>query len=385
MVIAGGRVLLPSQGLVACEVRIADGLIAEIGSSVSRAGADVMEAEGVCVLPGIVDIHGDAFERQIMPRPGARFPLDLAFLETDRQLCANGITTAYHALTVSWEPGLRSLAEAERTIEALDRLEPYLGADTRLHIRWETFAIDEAPAVINWLGRARRPLLAFNDHTTTSIEGLRKPVKMKGSAERAGLTSEDYEVALRRAWDRRDEVEDAVKAVAAMARAMGAPMLSHDDMTPDMRRAFRSMGARVAEFPMNWETLVEAGDSGDDIVLGAPNVVRGGSHNGAIGAADAILAGRCSVLASDYYYPALAAAAFKLSAMDGMDLQSAWALVSENPARACGLDDRGTIAVGRRADLVLVSTDERNLPRVRATFRAGALVFSDCHRTFARA
>jgi len=120
-------------------------------------------------------------------------------------------------------------------------------------------------------------------------------------------------------------------------------------------------------------------------VLGAPNVARGGSHNGAIGAADAVLAGRCTVLASDYYYPALMTAAFRIAGMEGMTLEQAWALVSTNAARACGLADRGTIAAGKRADVLIVDVDGDRPPNVRMTIRGGTPVFTNCHRTFALA
>jgi alpha-D-ribose 1-methylphosphonate 5-triphosphate diphosphatase len=126
---------------------------------------------GCLVLPGIVDIHGDAFERQIMPRPKTVFPLEIALLETDRQLAANGITTAYHGITVSWEPGLRSLEQAMRIIGALDLLEQQFLVEHRLHIRWETFALDEM-ARCKRSSRARKSrLLAFNDHTGADPHG----------------------------------------------------------------------------------------------------------------------------------------------------------------------------------------------------------------------
>ena len=325
------------------------------------------------MLPGIVDIHGDAFERQIMPRPRTLFPLDLALLETDRQLAANGITTAYHGITVSWEPGLRSLEQAMRIIAALDALEHEFHVDHRLHIRWETFAVDEAYAVEALFARARKPLLAFNDHTSMSLSGTRKDIKLRGSAERAMVDMDTYRTLLDAAGERRDEVEATVLRLSRAARDGNVPMLSHDDCTAGMREAYRKLGVSIAEFPMNRETLEEAAASQDHIVLGSPNIVRGGSHNGAIGAEDAVRRSMCTILASDYYYPAPLAAALSLAARGVLPLEQAWDLVSGAPARACGLSDRGSIAEGKRADLIVLDEARR---RPSAVIAAGRPVYA---------
>jgi alpha-D-ribose 1-methylphosphonate 5-triphosphate diphosphatase len=151
-------------------------------------------------------------------------------------------------------------------------------------------------------------------------------------------------------------------------------MLSHDDESPDMRRAFRSQGVGIAEFPINEETAREAADGGDFIVFGAPNVVRGGSHTGWTKAADMIAKGLCSILASDYYYPAPLLAAFRLAADGVLPLPEAWDLISLTPARAAGLFDRGILAAGVRADIILVDDELPLRPRIVAVIAAGRLV-----------
>ena len=152
-------------------------------------------------------------------------------------------------------------------------------------------------------------------------------------------------------------------------------MLSHDDASPEQRRWFRALGCRLAEFPTTVETAQEAASQGDDIVLGAPNVVRGGSHTGWIDATEMIGRGLCSVLASDYYYPAPLLAAFALAQRGVLPFARAWALVSQAPAEAVRLDDRGRIAPGRRADLILVDASAAGQqPRVVATIVAGRVV-----------
>jgi alpha-D-ribose 1-methylphosphonate 5-triphosphate diphosphatase len=151
-------------------------------------------------------------------------------------------------------------------------------------------------------------------------------------------------------------------------------MLSHDDESPAIRQAFRAQGVAIAEFPVNEETARDAAEASDFIVFGAPNVVRGGSHTGWTKASDMIAKGLCSVLASDYYYPAPLLAAFRLAADGVLPLAAAWQLISSAPARAAGLADRGMLAAGQRADIVLVDDSVPLRPRVVAVIAAGRLV-----------
>src|SRR5207302_2990135 len=149
----------------------------DIGQDGHIAGLDLaasavrrIDANGLLVLPGIVDIHGDAFERQMMPRPGVGFDLDIALLDSDRQVLANGITTVFHGVTWSWEPGLRGPENARMMLEGIERLRPRLGADTRFHLRHETFNLDAEPEIMRWLAGRRIGLMAFNDHMLITDE-----------------------------------------------------------------------------------------------------------------------------------------------------------------------------------------------------------------------
>jgi alpha-D-ribose 1-methylphosphonate 5-triphosphate diphosphatase len=193
-------------------------------------------------------------------------------------------------------------------------------------------------------------------------------------AARAGLTVDDFMALVERLRACADEVPTSIARLAGAARANGVPLLSHDDMSPDQRQWFRALDCRLAEFPTTIETAEEATRGGDDVVLGAPNVVRGGSHIGWIGAADMIARGFCTILASDYYYPAPLLAAFRLAADGILPLESAWTYVSERPAKAAGLKDRGTIAPGHRADLIVVDAGDGLRPKVTATISNGRIV-----------
>ncbi|WGS01154.1 alpha-D-ribose 1-methylphosphonate 5-triphosphate diphosphatase [Bradyrhizobium sp. ISRA443] len=364
--IEGGRALIDGA-FVETSLRTAGRDIASLDAEQGRA-AFHLDANGLLMLPGIVDLHGDAFERQMMPRPGVDFPTDVALVDSDRQAIANGITTVFHGTTWSWEPGLRSADNARKLLDTIEALRPQLAADTRFHLRHETHNLDAEAEITQWLAEGRIDLFAFNDHSNV------KPNKRNQLADRAGLSVEAINEMLDRVVARRPDVPTSIARLAAAARAAGIRMLSHDDSSPAMRREFRALGAAIAEFPINEETARDAAAAGDFIVFGAPNVVRGGSHTGWTKASDMIAKGLCSVLASDYYYPAQLLAAFRLAADGTLPLAKAWDLISSAPARAAGLDDRGVLATGRRADIVLVDDMMPLRPRIVAVIAAGRLV-----------
>ncbi|MEM9197197.1 MAG: alpha-D-ribose 1-methylphosphonate 5-triphosphate diphosphatase [Pseudomonadota bacterium] len=394
--IDGARLVLPDR-VETADLLIEDGQIAAVGNA---AGAKQrIDARGLVVAPALVDVHGDAFERQVMPRPGVFFPMETAVIDTDRQLAAAGIATAYHAVTLSWEPGLRALDRSRAFIEAVAALRPRLTVEHRIQLRWETFAFEAEALVEETLAQApHRPSIAFNDHTSMALRAIGVSVqdrafeqspdfevaalsdarllqRTEGDAKRAGLTPAAYVERLGKVWERRGEVDGAIRRIAAMGRAAGAPMLSHDDTRVETRRYYHDLGARSCEFPMVRAAADAAYAAGDTIIFGSPNAVRGGSHIGSLGAADMVAAGLCNALASDYYYPAMLAAVARLD-RDGVAPRHAlWSLVSEGPARAMGLSDRGRLEAGRRADLVLLDWPEGGTPAVMATYSAGRAAF----------
>jgi alpha-D-ribose 1-methylphosphonate 5-triphosphate diphosphatase len=371
--IEGGRTLVDG-GLAEASIHLDSeaGVITSVGAG---AGAErAIDASGLLVLPGIVDIHGDAFERQMMPRPGVGFPIDVALLESDRQAVANGITTVFHGVTWSWEGGLRGAENARAILDGVERLRPRLGADTRYHLRHETYNLDAEADVVGWLAERRIDVIAFNDHMSGIVDASSRAHKITQMVERSGVTRDHFLVVVERTKRRADEVPASIERLAAAAKANGVPLLSHDDASPEQRAWFRSLGCRLAEFPTTVETAHDAASHGDDIVLGAPNVVRGGSHTGWIDATEMIGRGLRSVLASDYYYPAPLLAAFDLATRGVLPFGQAWALVSQTPANAVRLNDRGQIACGRHADLIIVDAPAGGRPRVVATIVAGQIV-----------
>jgi alpha-D-ribose 1-methylphosphonate 5-triphosphate diphosphatase len=364
--ITGGQVLLDQDGLVPTELSLSDGRIAAIGGTGGK-GIGV-DATGLLVLPGIVDIHGDAFERQIQPRPGVDFPMGIALRDTERQLLANGITTAFHGVTLSWEPGLRSLGSWQALLTALEA-ESWT-CDMRVHLRWEAYNLDALDVAVADIAAGRVHLLAFNDHTPSILKKLKDPAEGAKYAGRAGMALNAFQEFTDRIAARANEVPAALERIGAAAREAGLPMASHDDDTLPVRARFRALGAHICEFPMTEDVGRDARAQGEHVVMGSPNVVRGRSQMNWISAAPMAEAGICDILSSDYYYPAMARAAFVLTDRGSFDIARSWALISANPASAAGLTDRGTIEVGKRADLVLIEPEERKLV---ATIASGRL------------
>jgi alpha-D-ribose 1-methylphosphonate 5-triphosphate diphosphatase len=365
--ILGGRVLLQHDGLQSVGLTLNEDRIAAIDCI---GGGLRLDATGLLVLPGIIDIHGDAFERQLQPRPGVDFPADIALMDTEAQLLANGITTAFHGVTLSWEPGLRS-REAWRSVLG-GLASRHWACDMRVHLRWEAYNLDALEMALADIAAGRVHLLAFNDHTPAILREIEDPLTGARYSERAGVKLIELRSLAREVGGRGSDVPAALERISAAARAAGIPLASHDDESITARDAFRAQGAHICEFPKTEEVARSARAAGDFVVMGSPNVVRGRSHLGWASAARMAEDGVCSVLSSDYFYPAMMRAALTLAGRGILNLERAWALISANPAAATGLSDRGAIAEGKRADLVVVEPTSR---RAVATIAGGRVAY----------
>ncbi|AXV77867.1 MULTISPECIES: alpha-D-ribose 1-methylphosphonate 5-triphosphate diphosphatase [Ralstonia solanacearum species complex] len=347
------------------------------GAAIHACDADpapgMLDCGDLLVLPGIVDLHGDAFERAVMPRPGVAFAHETALADVDAQLLANGITTEFHGLTYSWEGGLRGHAYALRMLDALERMRGRLGADHRVHLRFELHHVDGVDHALAWMASGHVHFLAFNDHLPVMRRKLGDTRKLGQYADRAECDADTFRDRLEAAAGNAQAIDTIVERLSRTARRHGIRMASHDDPDVATRAAFRVHGCDVAEFPLTEAVARAARAQGGHIVFGAPNVLRGGSHVGAPDAAAMVAAGLGTVLASDYYYPALLTAPFRLAERGAATLPQAWSLVSGNPARAAGLADRGALAPGLRADAIVVDDRQPGLPRVVAAIVGGRL------------
>jgi alpha-D-ribose 1-methylphosphonate 5-triphosphate diphosphatase len=359
----GADVLWP-DGLQAGCVSIFDGPF--VNECVGRR----VDLSGYRLFPGMVDVHGDAFERHVAPRRGAMKDARAGLLAAEAEIAANGITTGVLARFVSWEGGLRSPDFADYVLSALADLREEAVTDLRAQVRLETHLTEVFEGLPDQLAAWGVTYLVFNDHLPHErLATGRRPPRLNGQALKAGMSPEKL-LALMHELHARD-VSGPVLDLATRLCAQGVRIGSHDDATVEDRDLWRVRGADVSEFPETLEAAEAARAAGDLVVMGAPNVVRGGSHNGNISAIDLVAMGLCDALASDYHYPSLLRAALFVARVDLLALPKAWALVSEGPARVLGLSDRGRIAPGLRADLIVLDARDQ----VVATISGGRVSF----------
>jgi alpha-D-ribose 1-methylphosphonate 5-triphosphate diphosphatase len=332
--------------------------------------ARVLHVDGLWLLPGLVDLHGDGYERALAPRRGVVTDLSRALLTVETDIAAAGITTAWLAQFWSWEGGMRGPDFARRLAAALGAVRPALRLDLRLQLRVERTMVDDMDAVEAFARAEGIDYVVFNDHVPHErlAEG-RTPPRLAGGAAKAGRAPEAHLAVMQALAARAAEVPAAVARIASALGAAGVTLGAHDDRGAGERALWGDLGLRIAEFPVTRAAAEEARARGEPVVMGAPNVVRGGSHNrGGVSAEALVASGLVDALASDYHYPALAEAAFALAERGVLPLAGACALVSTAPARIMGLTDRGRIAPGLRADLAVYDPEAR---RLLGTFAGG--------------
>ncbi|MBH0238559.1 alpha-D-ribose 1-methylphosphonate 5-triphosphate diphosphatase [Methylobrevis albus] len=373
-VFTNARIVLPDEVLTGT-VSIRDGLIADVSAGPSRAGEDF---GGDWLLPGLVELHTDHLESHYAPRPGVRWNPLSAVQAHDAQIAASGITTVFDALRIGTDfeakldgHDMRRLADAIEAGVAGDRLR----ADHFIHLRCEVGAPDSLEAFALFEADPRVRLASLMDHTPgqrqfASLEHWRAYYQAKNS-----LTDAAFEEMLAARIERAARHAEAHRqAIAERCRAAGIVIASHDDATAAHVAESIEHGVAVAEFPTTLAAAEAARAGGLSILMGAPNVVRGGSHTGNVSASDLAAAGLLDILSSDYVPFSLIHGAFLLTGPDaGLTVPDAIALVSRNPAEAVGLTDRGAILPGRRGDVIRVRLDHE-VPLVRGVWRTGRRV-----------
>ncbi|MGX7707726.1 alpha-D-ribose 1-methylphosphonate 5-triphosphate diphosphatase [Methylobacterium sp. Gmos1] len=354
---------------------ITDGRIAEIGEG--RAPERGLDLAGDHLIPGLVELHTDHLESHYAPRPKVRWHPLGAVLAYDAQIAASGITTVFDSLRAGSDPDgsglgpeLMQLAGAIATAKGADLFR----AEHLTHLRCEIPSADVIDTVRDFTGRYPVGLISLMDHTPGQRQ-FRDIDKYYTYATRGGRSI--VEIQANTAMKIRDgEAFNAINrpALVALAREQGIALASHDDTTLADVAMAKGEGVRLAEFPTTLEAARAAREAGITVMMGAPNLIRGGSHSGNVAAEDLAREGLLDVLSSDYVPASLLMAAFGLpERVESITLPDAIATVTTNPARATGLDDRGVIAPSLRADLVRVRLAE-GVPVVRQVWRQGQRV-----------
>jgi alpha-D-ribose 1-methylphosphonate 5-triphosphate diphosphatase len=348
-----------------------DGIIADIGDpGIGAAGIDL---EGDWLLPGLVELHTDHLENHYAPRPRVRWSPAVAVLAHDAQIAASGITTVFDALRVGLDEDIDMCASDTRTLaDAIveSQRRGRLRADHFIHLRCEVSSPDVMAGFERFEHDPRLRLASLMDHTPgqrqfTTLAAYRVYYQAKtGMSDGEFAAFVDRRLAEAARWSERHR-----SALAQACRARGIVLASHDDATEAHVAEAARYGVAVSEFPTTLEAARASKRAGMTVLMGAPNIVRGGSHSGNIAARELVEGGLLDALSSDYVPFSLMQATFMIAdAVDGISLPRAVAMVTANPAAAAGLDDRGAIIPGKRADLVQVRLDD-GIPVVRSVWR----------------
>ncbi len=379
LVISNVRAIVGDDLFDEATIEVDDGRIVSIDAG-TRSGVGIVDGRRLLVIPGLVDTHSDGLEKGASPRRTATFPLPYALGSFEGRVRAAGITTIAHGVAYQDKPRLnRSVDSGREMYDVIARHRD--GAPTVDHqILYRVEARDGAavgPLVDDLAaGRvagAERPLVSFEDHTPGQGQfrdrtQFERAIDPKELAE--GQTAAQYVDALIEEGERlAHNRERNLKMLAPLARQGRITLLAHDpEDEADIERRAES-GASVAEFPVSRAAAVAARDRDMPVVMGAPNALRGGSHSGNTSARELVADGLCQVIASDYMPSAMLASAYAMAGSGVVSLPAAIHLITRGPALMMGLEDRGHLAAGSRADLVLVD-DRREWPTVVQTWRA---------------
>jgi alpha-D-ribose 1-methylphosphonate 5-triphosphate diphosphatase len=349
--------IVTDETVLSGSLALRDGLIAAVDAGPSRA-AGATDLDGDWLLPGLVELHTDNLERLFTPRPGVRWPADAAMLTHDAQVAAAGITTVCDAVCVGFHGGRSErLDYLGLSLDVLRRARAAgaLKAEHLLHLRLEL----TDPHMLELFEPLRAEpslrLVSFMDHTPgqrqwrdlDKLRGFHLGREVKTEAEFQAMVA-------RRVAEQQAFAHEHRREVLRLLDGHGVVRASHDDATAEHVAEARACGCTIAEFPTTLEAAEAARDAGMGIVMGAPNLVIGGSHSGNVAAAELVERGLLDAFSSDYVPASLLQATFLLREGFGLPMPEAVAAVTRNPARLLGLADRGTIAPGSRADLVRV-------------------------------
>jgi alpha-D-ribose 1-methylphosphonate 5-triphosphate diphosphatase len=382
LIVRNARVVTPGEVLEPGCLAVREGRIAAVGREGPAGGREEIDAGGAWLLPGLVDLHNDALEREIEPRPRAVFPLPLALAAFETRLVSLGITTIFHSLAfMEGRTGMARAEKLEAMILELARLERTGSIRHLLHARYEIVEPGFAGLLARLLEAGQVHLVSFMDHTPgqgqfRNLEIYRKTIKGYRNMSETELDRMIEDIQTRKRL-----TADDVAEIAGIAAEHGAAVASHDDDTLGKLALVKSFGTRISEFPITLEIAREARRLGLHTVAGAPNILLGGSHSGNLSAAEAILDGSVDVLCSDYYPAALLHAVFRMHREHGLPLHEMVNLATRNAAAAVGMEaDLGSLEAGKKADLLVVDELEDGFPVVTAAFVDGLPILRTSYR-----
>lgn len=374
-ILTNAILVLPNEAIPGTLV-IRGGAIADLQPGRSHA-ASARDLEGDHLIPGVVDVHTDNLERQVQPRQNARWPSRSAMIAHDAQCAAAGVTTVFDALCLGdlgFDQGRgQTFREGVADLDALAET-GVLRSEHFLHLRCEIPAPDMVPAVDPVADHPRVRMVSLMDHSPGVGQYRDIPRYVAMRRKQTQMTVEQVEARIGELLAQRERLREKQRRwLLDRIAHRDLPLASHDDESAEEVRRNLADGIAISEFPVAMEAAEAARDAGVEVIAGAPNIVRGGSHSGNVAAADLVRAGAAHAFASDYVPASMIEAAWRSAAEAGISLPAAVAMIAEAPARMARLADRGRLAAGLRADLVQVRPVQ-GIPVVRRVWREGARV-----------
>lgn len=378
MIINNVKLVLENE-VVAGSLEFREDRITNFSETTSQL-ASALDGEGAYLLPGLVELHTDNLDKFFTPRPKVDWPAHSAMSSHDALMVASGITTVLDAIGVGdVRDGGHRLDNLSKMIGAIrDSNRKGLNrAEHLLHLRCELPHHTTLPLFEALISSPELSLVSLMDHSPgqrqyASLEKYREYYQGKYQLNDEQMDEfERDQLALAKAWSQPNRL-----AIAALCREHGIAIASHDDATEAHVKESHGVGSAIAEFPTTLEAAKASRYRNMQVLMGAPNIVRGGSHSGNVAAWELASHGMLDILSSDYYPGSLLDAAFRLAAdeRNALSLPQTIALVTCNPARALGLEDRGVITEGCRADLVLAHTQHGH-PHIRHVWSKGRQVY----------
>ncbi len=326
------------------------------------------------ILPGFIDLHSDAIEKEIEPRPGAIFPIEEAILDLDKKLSIAGITTMFHAVAFETVVGgkIRSAEISEKIVRAVKSLKEKLSTNNMVHLRYDIAATESFNTVKNLIEEGYVDLFSLMDHSPG--QGQFKSFD-KWKKYYSGAYNLDENELKKLKEKKLQKNEDNIVELIKTAKAHQIKIASHDDDTVEKVDIIKKYGITISEFPLSVEVAEKAKEYGIMTGMGAPNVVRNGSQCGNISAKELIKRGLCDYLCSDYHPNSMLKAVYTINRDLGIPIEEAFQIITSNPSKAAGLSEYGEIKEGKKGDIVAVH-DSNIYPEIILTICNGKIVYS---------
>jgi alpha-D-ribose 1-methylphosphonate 5-triphosphate diphosphatase len=379
-VIFSGNLVLTDGIAKKTDLVIQNGCITHIGTCPeSLQHLPGIDASNLWVLPGFVDLHSDAIEKAIQPRPRAKVPLEIALTELDKNLAASGITTMHHCIsfTGNEDNELRFYKNSAQLVRDVKELAPQMLVRTRIHARYEILETEAIEQILGLMDENLLDLVSLMDHTPGQGQFRNTDYLYEYYTKSAHLTRQQVDEMIERRIKFRRKFDDShVRELMQQCLGQSIPTASHDDDTEAKVEWVHGMGVRISEFPVTLEAASAAKSLGMDILMGAPNIIFGRSLSDNLSGRDAMTAGCCNLIGSDYSPSSLLHSVFTLHKLGLGTLPELISMVSHQPARAIRQEHLiGSINEGLAADLILVDA-QGSVPRVIQTFVSGKQVYA---------